>query len=218
LQQEMKNVSESLLQLEDDRDASLRKIQNLESELDDANQELDRQDKLLTEERAKSEKLEIQVESCQSEVDFLREEQEGDKIKIGELESALNNAQITIQDDKEKIHDMEEHASEERQQRDALESQEKQEVEKIMNELNTQLAKLKEDGRKLRKNLSSKEVDATTWKQRHDELEASMREALDNPEGTRPSFVKVCSVLLVSRLYTNNHVRRSTSYKEISTL
>jgi predicted nucleic acid-binding Zn-ribbon protein len=196
LQQEMKNVSESLLQLEDDRDASLRKIQNLESELDDANQELDRQDKLLTEERAKSEKLEIQMETCQNEVDFLREEQEGDKIKIGELESALNNAQITIQDDKERIRDIEGRASEERQQRDALESQEKQEVEKIINELNTQLTKLKEDGRKLRKNLSSKEVDATTWKQRHDDLEASMREALDNPEGTRPSFVKVCSTLL----------------------
>jgi archaellum component FlaC len=219
LQQEMKNVSESLLQLEDDRDASLRKIQNLESELDDANQELDRQDKLLTEERAKSEKLEIQVESCQGEVDFLREEQEGDKIKIGELESALNNAQITIQDDKEKIHDMEEHASEERQQRDALESQEKQEVEKIMNELNTQLAKLKEDGRKLRKNLSSKEVDATTWKQRHDELEASMREALDNPEGTRPSFVKVCSILLKSAgSILTIMSRKSTNCKRISTL
>jgi chromosome segregation ATPase len=191
LQQEMKNVSESLLQLEDDRDASLRKIQNLEAELADANQELDRQDKLLTEERSKNERLDVQMESCQGEIDFLREEQEGDKIKIGELESSLNYTQVTLQEAREHSRDVEQRAAEEKQQRDALESQEKQEVEKIMNDLNAQLTKLKEESRKLRKNLSSKEVEASTWKQRHDELEQALREALGNLEGTRSSLFKV---------------------------
>lgn len=190
LQHEMKNVSESLVQLEDDRDASLRRIQNLESELSDANQELGRQDKLLNDERSKNERLDIQLESCQGEIDFLREEQEGDKIKIGELESAFNNSQIQLEDERERLRDLEQRIAEERQQRDALVTQEKQEVEKIMNDLNTQLSKLKEDGRKLRKNLSSKEVEATTWKQRYEELEKHLRDALGNPDGTRSSLFK----------------------------
>jgi predicted nucleic acid-binding Zn-ribbon protein len=195
LQQEMKNVSESLLQLEDDRDASLRKIQNLEAELADANQELGRQDKLLSDERSKNERLDVQLESCQGEIDFLREEQEGDKIKIGDLESALNHTQVTLQEARERSRDLEERVAEERQQRDALESQEKQEVEKILTDLNAQLTKLKEDSRKLRKNLSSKEVEASTWKQRHDELEHSLRESLGNHNGTRSSLFKVCWTL-----------------------
>ena len=187
----MKNVSESLMQLEDDRDASMRKIEHLESELDDANQELVRQDKLLSDEKAKNEKLDIQLESCQGEIDFLREEQEGDKIKIGELESTLNAAQITIQDEKERYRDLEEHIAEERRQREILETQEKQEVDKVVTELNTQLAKLKDEYRKLRKGLSSKEVEAAQWKQRLDELEGHLREALGNPNGTRASLLKV---------------------------
>jgi chromosome segregation ATPase len=81
--------------------------------------------------------------------------------------------------------------AEERQQRDALETQEKQEVEKIITELNGQLSKLKEESRKLRKNLSSKEVEASTWKQRHDELEQMLRESLGNLNGTRSSLFKV---------------------------
>lgn len=80
---------------------------------------------------------------------------------------------------------------EERQQRDALESQEKQEVEKIITDLNTQLTKLKEDCRKLRKTLSTTEVEASTWKQRHDEFEHTLREALGNLNGTRASLFKV---------------------------
>jgi predicted nucleic acid-binding Zn-ribbon protein len=194
LQQEMKNVSESLVQLEDDQNASLRKIQNLESDLEDANQELMKQDKVLSDEKGKNERLEVQLESCQTEIDFLREEQEGDKIKIGELESSLNTAQVTIQDEQERFRNLEDRLTDERRQRDILDSQEKQEVEKIITDLNAQLNKLKDDNRKLRKNLSGKEVEATTWKQRLDELENNLREALGDLNGTRSSFLKVHSI------------------------
>ncbi|KAL6705269.1 hypothetical protein ACN47E_007079 [Coniothyrium glycines] len=209
LQQEMKNVSEALLQLEDDRDASLRKIHNLEAELGDANQELNRQDKLLTDERSKNERLDVQIESCQGEIDFLREEQESDKIKIGDLESALNHAQITLQDEKTRSRDLNQRISEERQQRDVIENQEKQEVEKIINDLNSQLTKLKEDSRRLRKNLSSREVEATTWKQRHDELESGLREALSNPNGSRVNMFKDIAKLRRD-LATNFHELETT--------
>jgi chromosome segregation ATPase len=196
LQQEMKNVSESLLNLEDDRDASLRKIHTLETELADANHELGRQDKFLNDERSKTERLEVQLETCQGEIDFLREEQEGDKIKIGELESAYNNAQITIQEGKERLRDIEERSAAERQQRDVLANQGKQEADKMINDLNIQLTKLKEDSRRLRKNLSSKEVEASTWKQRLDELEHGLRESLGNLDGSKASLFKVFNLIL----------------------
>lgn len=212
LQQEMKNVSESLVQLEDDRDASMRRIQHLESELDDANQELVRQDKLLSDEKAKNEKLDIQLESCQGEIDFLREEQEGDKIKIGELESTLNAAQITIQDEKERYRELEERIAEERRQREVLETQEKQEVDKVVTELNTQLAKLKDENRKLRKGLSSKEVEAAQWKQRLDELEGHLREALGNHNGTRASLLKVSFIVASAEVYLTPLVRTCRNY------
>jgi hypothetical protein len=215
LQQEMKNVSESLIQLEDDQNASLRKIQSLESELEDANQELMKQDKALTDEKSKNERLEVQLESCQNEIDFLREEQEGDKIKIGELEASLNTAQVTIQDEKERFRDLEIRLTDERRQRDILDSQEKQEVEKVITDLNSQLNKLKEDNRKLRKNLSGKEVEATTWKQRLDELENNLREALGDLNGTRSSFLKVRSANYLSSLLLTDNYRILPSYKEI---
>lgn len=218
LQQEMKNVSESLVQLEDQQNASLRKIEALESELRDANEELDRQDKMLNDERAKNEKLDIQLESCQGEVDFLREEQEGDKIKIGELESELENAHINIQHEKERLRDLEDRFAEERQQRDALESHGKQEVEKVMADLNSQLAKLKEESRRLRKDLSSKEVEANNWRRQHDEFETSLRDALGNNNGSKPSLLKVSiarTLPLVINPYILTNVRTSRSCIEI---
>lgn len=190
LQQEMKNVSESLVQLEDDREANLRKIQSLEQELDDANRELESLDKRLRDANSKNERLEIQLESCRGEISFLREEQEGDKIKIGELESALNTAQTNIQDEKERFRDLEERLAEERRQREILDSQEKEELQKVLTDLNSQATKAKDEVRRLRKNLSSKEVEATTWKQRLDELESNLREALGNLNGTRSSLLK----------------------------
>jgi hypothetical protein len=214
LQQEMKNVSESLVQLEDQQNASLRKIEALESELRDANEELDRQDKMLNDERSKNEKLDIQLESCQGEVDFLREEQEGDKIKIGELESELENAHINIQHEKERLRDLEDRFGEERQQRDALESHGKQEVEKVMADLNSQLAKLKEESRRLRKDLSSKEVEANNWRRQHDEFETSLRDALGNNNGSKPSLLKVSITvtllpIIIARLLTFARTSRS---------
>lgn len=191
LQQEMKSVSESIVQLEDDRVASQRKIQTLESELDDANGELESMDAKVREANSKIERLEIQAESHQSEISFLRDEQEGDKIKIGELETALSAAGINLQEAREKLQDVEQRASEERRQRDALDSQRDGDVQKAFNELNMQNSKSKDEVRKLRKGLSSKEVEANTWKQRLDELEHALRDALRIHDSPRTDVLKV---------------------------
>ncbi|KAF4305253.1 Spindle associated [Botryosphaeria dothidea] len=191
LQQEMKNVSESLVMLEDDRNASQRRIQQLEQELEDANQELESLDQKLHEAQQKIERFEVQQESNQSEITFLREEQEGDKIRIGDLEAALNQAQMSIQEEKERYKDLEDRVSEERKQREALDSQEKEQVQKAFDELNTQASKARDEVRRLRKELSSKEVEASTWKQRLDDLENSLRDALGSLDGTKTNLLKV---------------------------
>lgn len=200
LQQEMKNVSASLIQLEDDRLASQQKVQRLEQELEDANRELDAMDKKLGETATKNERLEVQLESTQGEVSFLREEQEGDKIKIGDLEAALNNAQLNLQEEKDRLRESEERLTEERRQREIIDSQEKEEVQKVLNDLNMQATKARDEVRRLRKGLSSKEVEATTWKQRLDDLESALREALGNLDGTKSSLLKVRPSLLLSFL------------------
>lgn len=191
LQQEMKNVSESLVMLEDDRNASQRRIQQLEQELEDANQELESLDQKLHEAQQKIERFEVQQESNQGEITFLREEQEGDKIRIGDLEAALNAAQMSIQEERERYKDLEDRVLEERNQREALDSQEKEQVQKAFDDLNAQATKARDEVRRLRKELASKEAEASNWKQRLDDLETSLRDALGSLDGTKSSLLKV---------------------------
>ncbi|TKA55479.1 hypothetical protein B0A49_12906, partial [Cryomyces minteri] len=190
LQQEMKIVSESLIQLEDDRQATQRRLETLEQEVEDAARELDVLDQKLREATQKNQRLEVQQESYQSEISFLREEQEGDKIKIGELEDSLSVAQQTLQDERERMTELEGSLAEERHQREVVDSKEKQEVQTLLNHLNDQVSTYKEEARSLQSRLSMKQSEATVWKQRLDELEGNLREALGNLNGTRASLVK----------------------------
>ncbi len=191
LQREMKSVSESVIQLEDDRQASERKIQAQEQEIEEANRELETLDKRIQEATTKIQRFEVQLESNRNEISFLREEQEADKIKIGDLEATLAASQSNLQEEKERFRELEERLAEERRQREILDSQEKEEVQKVLNDLNSQASKARDEVRRLRKNLSQKEVEATTWKGRLDELENNLREALGDLNGTRTSLLKV---------------------------
>ncbi|KAF2096338.1 hypothetical protein NA57DRAFT_42348 [Rhizodiscina lignyota] len=183
LQGEMKAVSESLVKLEDDMAGKRRKIQSLENDVQESEREIDELEKRIQDLNSKNERLEVQLESTQGEVAFLREEQEGDKIKIGELEASLVGAQTAYQEEKERL-------EEERRQREIIDSQEKDEVKKLIDELNVQLGKARDEVRKLRKQLSTKEVEASTWKERLDTLESNLREALGDINGTRTSFLR----------------------------
>ncbi|TID13930.1 hypothetical protein E2P81_ATG06996 [Venturia nashicola] len=183
LQQEMKNVSESVVRLEDDLSAARRKEQDLEQQISDIMEELEQTDQKLRDTSAKNERLDVQLESSQTEVQFLREEQEGDKIKIGDLEAALNAAQTSLQDERERI-------SEERRQREVLDSQEKADWQKMIDELNDDVNKFKGEGNRLRKNLSAKDAESSQWKERLETLEGNLREALGSPNSTSSSILK----------------------------
>ncbi|KAK4693710.1 hypothetical protein P7C71_g3742, partial [Lecanoromycetidae sp. Uapishka_2] len=189
LRKEVRTLSESILRVEEDVETKTKRIRDLELELEELGHEADAMDKDLREERDKTTKLTIQQESGQSEIAFLREEQDGDKIKIGDLEDALNNLKASFSSEKDRVMDLEAQLAEERHQREVIGSREKQEVQKMMNDLNRELSSSKDESRKLKKNLQSCEIEAMSLKERLTELESNLREVLNDPNGTRSSFL-----------------------------
>ena len=192
LQEEMRKMSEALVRLEDEQENKLRRIQQLEEELGEANKELEELETKLLEANDKANRLSVQQESSQGEIAFLREEQEGDKIRIGDLEAALANAEQTLREEKDRSKELEQRLAAERRQREIVANREKEEVQQFVNELNREASTAKDEVRKLRKNLRSREVEATEWKERLMELENNLREALGDLNGTRSSLLKVC--------------------------
>ncbi|CAD0017650.1 unnamed protein product, partial [Aureobasidium pullulans] len=178
LQRELHNLNDSLVQLEDDRTAAMKRIEMLEQELDEANAELDEMEKNLQETALKNNRLEVQAESLHGEISFLREEQEGDKIKIGDLENSLNAAQEMIQDEKEKMQELEDSLVEERRQREIVDNQSKQEVQQMIDDLNDENTKSKDEVRSVKQVLRQAETEATKYKTRLEELETSLRRVL----------------------------------------
>lgn len=195
LQDEMRKMSEALIRLEDEQENKLRRIQQLEDELDSSNKELEELEQKLMEVSDKNQRLSVQQESSQGEIAFLREEQEGDKIRIGDLEAALANAEQFLREEKDRAKELENRLQQERRQREIVAGQEKEEVQQFVNELNREASTAKDEARRLRKNLTSREVEATEWKERLMELENNLREALGDLNGTRSSLLKVCALL-----------------------
>lgn len=189
LQQELRGVSQSFMGLEDTKRANMATIEQQAQQINEYEDELQSLDKKIKELEHNKKKLEITQESLHNEIAFLREEQEGDKIKIGELEDSLNAAQQMIQDEKEKLQEMEEAIEEERRQRDVLENQSKEEVQQVLDDLNADNSRTKDEVRRLRRSLSAKEVEATTFKTRLEELESGLRETLGDANGTRSSML-----------------------------
>ncbi|KAF1824809.1 uncharacterized protein K489DRAFT_351741 [Dissoconium aciculare CBS 342.82] len=189
LQGELREITQSVMNLEDEKQANMRTIQNLEQQITEAEEEIQKWESKCNELDQKNRKLEVTQESLQSEVTFLREEQEGDKIKIGELEDSISNAQQNIADEQEKSREMEQAMAEERQQRDVLENKSKEDVQKVLDDLNADNAKSKETVRTLRRSLSAKEVEANNLRQKLEEYERGLRDVIGDPNGTRQSLL-----------------------------
>ena len=189
LRKEVRTLSESILRVEEDIEGRSKRVRDLELEVEELSHEADSMDKDLRDERDKTNKLTVQQESGQNEIAFLREEQDGDKIKIGDLEDALNNLQASLSSEKDRVMDLETRLAEERHQREVIGSKEKQEVQQMTNDLNRELSSAQEESRKLKKSLQSREVEATSFKDRLTELESHLREVLGDPNGTRSSFL-----------------------------
>jgi chromosome segregation ATPase len=209
LQGELRDITQAVMNLEDEKQANVRMIESLEQQLAETEDELQKWEEKCKELDQKNRKLEITQESLHSEITFLREEQEGDKIKIGELEDALNAAHQNIQDEQEKLREMEDEILQEREQRDVLENQSKEEVQKVLDGLNIEGGKTKDEVRKLRRALSAKEVEASSWKQRLDELEDSLRQILGDDHGTKQSMLAEIEKLQRDLEQTANYLDRT---------
>ncbi|KAG5982455.1 hypothetical protein E4U55_001881 [Claviceps digitariae] len=190
LQEEMRKMSEALVRLEDEQDSKLRRIKQLEDELDSSNKELEHLEQKLMEANEKNQRFSIQQESSQGEIAFLREEQEADKIRIGDLEAAIANAEQNLRDERDRVRELDNRLQQEREQREIVADKEKEEVQQVVDELNREASSAKDEVRRLRKSLSSREVEATEWKERLIELENNLREALGDLNGTRSSLLK----------------------------
>lgn len=189
LRREVRTLSERIVGIVEEVEGKSKKIRELQLELDELGQEADSIDKDLREEKEKSSKLTVQQESSQSEIAFLREEQDADKIKIGDLENALDNLKNALTSEKERAKELDVRLADERQQREVIGSKEKQEVQKIMNDLNRETSSAKEEARKFKKSLQAREIEATTFKERLTELESHLREVLGDPNGSRSTFL-----------------------------
>ncbi|KAI1264530.1 hypothetical protein F5Y18DRAFT_83372 [Xylariaceae sp. FL1019] len=189
LQAEMRNMTESLIALEDDHIRTEKRIDQLEKELAASNKELEDLEGQLLESNEKGQRLEVQLESGQGEIAFLREEQEGDKVRIGDLEQQLTIAERTLKEEHDRARELDQRLANERKQREVIANREKEEVQQVVNELNREASAAKEEVRIVRKSLSRREVEATEWKERLIELENNLREALGDLSGTRSSLL-----------------------------
>lgn len=217
LQKEMRQMSEALLGLEDEQEHKLQhiqqleeeqanqthRIQHLEQEQESSNKELEELEQKLLESNEKNQRLSVQQESSQGEISFLREEQEADKIRIGDLEAALSNLERSLEDEKERVKELDNRMQEERAQWEDVTTKKDADVQQIFANLQRENASAKDEVKRLRKSLSSREVEATEWKERLLELENNLREALGDLNGTRSSLLKVqrCRLFSLFRLF-----------------
>ncbi|KAJ5154104.1 uncharacterized protein N7500_009543 [Penicillium coprophilum] len=189
LQAEMRSASEGIIRLEEDAQNNLSAYKSVQQELEETNREMESMEKSLFEANTKVQRLTVQIESSQNEIAFLREEQDGDKIRIGDLESDLKNYHMNLVSEKEKTRELEQRLADERHQREVVGSKEKQDVQRIMNELNREASASKEEVRRLKKSLSAQEIETSTWRERLMDLENNLRETLGDLSGSRSSLI-----------------------------
>ncbi|GFF26917.1 anucleate primary sterigmata protein B [Aspergillus udagawae] len=189
LQAEMRSASEGIIRLEEDAQTNLQRYETVQRELQDCNREMEALEKSLYEANTKVQRLTVQIESSQNEIAFLREEQDGDKIRIGDLESELKTCQMSLQSERDKVKELEARLAEERHQREVVGTKEKQEVQRIINELNREASAAREEARRLKKSLSAQEIETATWRERLMDLENNLRETLGDLTGSRSSLI-----------------------------
>ena len=202
LRNEVRMLSEGLNRVEAEVQTKIRRIQEVELENEDINRELEHLEKSLLEVNGKNEKLFIELESRQGECAFLREEQDGCMLKIGDLDASIKAANTELNAEKDRNKELEARLAEERHQREVIGGKEKQEVQKMLNDQNRELSTAKDDMRKLRTSLEQRENEVNTWRERFTELETSIREVLGDPTGSKSSFIAVSD-----DIDTSNHIK-----------
>lgn len=189
LQAEVRAAGEGILRLEEDSQNNLERYQTVQQELVDSNHEIQALERSLREANSKVQQLTVQIESSQNEISFLREEQDGDKIKIGDLESELKTYEINLSSEKDKTRELEEELMYATTHHQALFGNFQKDSERTRNDLNRQALVAKDEVRSMKKTLSAQEVETNTWRERLTDLENNLREALGDLTGSRSSLI-----------------------------
>ena len=169
LEKEIRDITASMSTVVDESEANYATIQELRQDLSVANGELEAAQFNLHEAVAAKERLEVQAESSQGEISFLREEQEADKIRLSDLQSALTRAKTNLRDEKERLREFE--------------------------EMEAETKKARDEARHLRRDLSSKEDDLVFYREGVAELEDGLRDALDSTEQNRSVLLELAGRL-----------------------
>lgn len=209
LQAEMRSATEGLIRLEEDAQQNLARYQAVKAELDDSNRELENLERNLHDAQNKNKHLTVQQESSQNEIAFLREEQDANNIKIGDLESLLKKTHLNLDAERDRVRELERHLNEERTQHESIANQEKQEIQRTINELNREASTSKNELRQVRKMLSQREIEVSGFKEKLTHLEDSLRETLGISQSTSPHLVGAVTKLM-QELEQANHDLGST--------
>ena len=148
-EREIKDLSEEFKNIASHGETELSTRQRLEQGLQEARAELEILKGDLQEAEDAKERLEVQAESSQAEIAFLREEQEADKIKLSELQSALSRAKARMRDEKDRAQEFE--------------------------ELDEELRHAKEEARRFRKRLVEREDDLARYHDQHERVQTTLR-------------------------------------------
>lgn len=206
---QVRMAHEGLDKIEADVQVKVRRINEVEVENQEITRELETIEESLTEANIKLEKLTFELESRQSECAFLRGEQDDFVLKIGDLETALKAAQTSLQSERGRIKELDARITDERRQQEMVGSKEKQQVQKIMNDLNREAATAKDDARDLRKQLDTRDIELESWKDRLSELEAGLHNVLGDSHGkSNYIFVSLHSNLMLAALTISSPLSR----------
>ena len=189
LNNQMRHTRENFAHLEEVMKEKEREIDELAEENQTAHDDYQKLQNQHKEVVSTSDLYHVQSESHQKEIKFLREEQDGDKIKIGNLQAELTSL-------RDRAKELENRLAQEKHQWEVIDSKEKRELQKIMDGLNHEISDGKAECRNLKENLQTREVEVTTYRERLLELESNLREVLGDPNGTRSSLLTVCTPLI----------------------
>lgn len=189
LRNEIRMIGEGLEKIETDNQHKDQRVKELETEVEELNAEMISIDRAHKETSDKHEKLAVELESRQSEIVFLREEQDSYIIRITELETSLKAAQTGLESEQKRSSELSRRLTEERSQHQAIGSQEKKETSRMVNDLNKEVTRSREEARKLQKAIDIKESEIKTWKDRYYEFETSLKEILGDKLTSKNALV-----------------------------
>ncbi|RMZ82226.1 hypothetical protein DV738_g1912, partial [Chaetothyriales sp. CBS 135597] len=188
LQTEMRAMGDGLRRLEEDAHTNLTRYESVKTELDDANRDLEKLENNLNDAQTRIQRMTVQQESHLSQIAFLREEQDADKIKISDFESLLKKTHINLESERQRSAELQRRLEEERQQREMLASKKEKDVQKMITDLNREATSAREELRNIRKTLAARETDLASTRDRLSEFENHVRHIVNDPSASSRSL------------------------------